>query len=105
MRRKSSHRKILSPISLREVYAEIGEFTVKMVIDPDVSVKLDHVEVDVRNSDGKKMQFESNRWGTKLTINFKIDEFTPDGVAIIDVTMRGRAVAETRERMSFWVIK
>ncbi len=101
------NRKLISPVSLREVYAERGKYEAKMIIDPDDSPGIDDVDVDVRNSDGLPMKFTAKRWGTKLTINFTIDEETPDGVSIIDVYMRGkiRGGQPVRERFDFWVVK
>lgn len=95
---------MVSPVSLREVYHELGVFTAKMIIDPSLSQAIDGVEVEVRNADGRVMEFTARRWGTKLTVQFKIDETTPDGVSVIDVTMRRRGLL-TRERFDFWVVK
>lgn len=98
---------ILSPVSLRDTYVEQGEYTVKMIIDPAQSQAIEDVQVDVRNADGRQMHFSAKRWGTKLTISFKIDETTPDGVSIIDVSMRKRGQTHwlARERFDFWVVK
>lgn len=95
----------MTPVTLRDVYAQQGEYTVKMVIDPATSQNIEAVAVDVRNSDGGRMDFEHKRWGTKLTLSFKIDAQTPDGVSIIDLTLRNRNQKLTHERLSFWVIK
>lgn len=92
-------------MSLRDVYAQKGEYSVKMAIDPAASQNIETVIVDVRNSDGERMAFEHKRWGTKLTISFTIDAQTPDGVSIIDLTLRTRNQKLTHERLSFWVIK
>lgn len=97
-------RGILSPVTLREVYAEPGTFTAKMIIDPRVSNDIGSVDVTVSNADGRPMMLDSKRWGTKLTVTFKIDETTPDGVAIIDVLMR-KNDQPIRERLQFWVVK
>jgi hypothetical protein len=102
---KRSSKKIVSSVSLREVYHHQGDFSAKMIIDPSFSQAIERVEVDVRNSDGKKMKFEAKRWGTKLTVDFKIDETTPDGVSVIDLTFRWKDRDSTRERLDFWVIK
>jgi hypothetical protein len=96
---------VVVPLNLREVYQLQGEFSVKMIIDPDESIKIDRVEVSIRDSDGNPMQFTYRRWGTKLNITFKIDEATPDGVAIIDVEMSGRLWGPIRERFDMWVVK
>ncbi len=95
---------IISPLSLRDVYAAMGEYSAKMIIDPRQAQAIDRVHVEVRNSDGEKMDFAAKRWGTKLTVDFRIDASTPDGVSIIDVTMyrKGEMI---RERFDFWVIK
>ena len=100
-RRSSS---LVVPLNLREVYQLPGEFSVKMIIDPQESTRIDKVDVAIRNSDGNPMEFSYRRWGTKLNITFKIDDTTPDGVSIIDVTMTGRS-GQVRERFDLWVIK
>lgn len=101
----SRHRTIVSPISLREVYAQPGEYTAKMLIDPSVSLMIDSVATEIRDSDGLPMRFSSRRWGTKLTLSFEIDSSTPDGVSIIDLRLRKRSGPVVRERFSFWVFK
>lgn len=101
----SRNRPIVSSVSLREIYAQRGEYTAKLAIDPASSQNIESVVVDVRNSDGERMDFQSKRWGTKLAISFVIDARTPDGVSIIDLTLRARNQKLSRERLSFWVIK
>jgi hypothetical protein len=98
-------RRMVSSVSLREIYEQPGEFTAKMLIDPAASQGIESVEVEVRDSDGKKMSFDSKRWGTKLTVSFVIDAGTPDGVSVIDFTLHPRNRPIVRERFSFWVIK
>jgi hypothetical protein len=99
-------KRLVSPVIFREVYAHPGEHTVKMLIDPLESPRIDHVSVEFRNSDGIPMPFAFKRWGTKLTIGFKTDEYTPDGVCVIDLTLRRIGSDRlTRERFSFWTVK
>ena len=102
---KRTNRKIVSPVSLREVYHVPGEFSAKMIIDPAVSPLIEKVDVDVRNSDGRTMEFTARRWGTKLTVSFKIDQSTPDGVSVIDILLRKKDGEPVKERLDFWVIK
>ena len=97
-------RNAISPGSLQEVYAQKGDYSVKMIIDQRVSLSVDEVDVVINNADGEPMDYTAKRWGTKLNISFTIDEKTPDGVAIIDVAMRGKD-AILRERFNFWIIK
>lgn len=99
-------RRLVSPVSLREVYAHPGEHTVKVLIDPAQSPAIDQVSVELRNSDGRPMPFTFKRWGTKLTIGFKTDSETPDGVCVIDLTFRRyKSDWVGRERLSFWTVK
>lgn len=98
-------KSVISPITLREVYDQTGEFSAKVLIDPRVSQEIETVAVDIRNSDGRSMDFSTRRWGTKLTLNFKIDDGTPDGVSVIDLLLRRRDGSTIRERLSFWTIK
>jgi len=103
--KKRRQGNLIVPLNLREVYQLAGEFSVKMIIDPQESTNIDRVEVALRNSDGQPMDFTYKRWGTKLNLTFKIDEKTPDGVSIIDVVMTGRLWSPVQERFSFWVVQ
>lgn len=98
-------RGIVSPITLREVYHTQGDFSAKMIIDPRESPSIETVDVDMRNSDGRPMVFTARRWGTKLTISFKVDRDTPDGVSVIDVRMLGKDGKSKAERFDIWIIK
>jgi hypothetical protein len=102
---KRSFKRIVSPVSLREVYAEQGEYSAKMIIDPGFSPSIEKVDVDVRNSDGRTMEFDYRRWGTKLTISFVIGPNTPDGVSVIDILLKRKDEPIIRERLDFWVVK
>lgn len=96
-------RRVISPVSLRDHYVELGNYTAKFLIDSAVSADVKHVDVVMRNSDGKPMDIEFRRWGTKLTLSFAINDSVPDGIVIIDILMRGSK--EIKERFDFWVIK
>lgn len=98
-------RGIISPITLRDVYHEPGDYTAKFLIDPRESTQIETVDVAVRNTDGNDMPFQARRWGTKLTVSFKIDQDVGDGVVIIDVSMTNRAKVVKQERFSTWVVK
>jgi hypothetical protein len=102
---KRASKKIVSPVTLREVYQLQGDFSAKMIIDPAVSPQIEKVEVDIRNSDGKTMEFTARRWGTKLTVSFRIDESTPDGVSVIDILLMRKDGPSIKERLDFWVVK
>lgn len=99
-------RRLVSPISLREVYAHSGEHTAKLLIDPRESPRIDHVSVEVRDADGAPMPFTFKRWGTKLTVGFTTGPSIPDGLCVIDLTLRrhGSDLA-VRERLGFWTVK
>jgi hypothetical protein len=101
-RRQRGH---LSPVNLREVYQLPGEYSVKMLIDAKTSAETESVTVRMLNADGSPFPVNFRRWGTKLTLSFVIDESVPDGVVIIDVTMRAKTGEVTAERFSVWVIK
>lgn len=104
MRAARRSKGVLTPITLRDVYAQLGDYSVKMMIDKSTSAGLETVDVSVRNSDGSSLLKDFRRWGTKLTLSFRIDEAVPDGLGIIDVRMvcRGR---EIKERFDFWIVK
>jgi hypothetical protein len=98
-------RPLVTPVSLQEVYARPGGYSAKLLIDPGRSRLIDEVTVDLRDADGRAMAFDSKRWGTKLNVDFRVDSDTPDGVSIMDVSLRFRGSGPVRERFSFWVIK
>jgi hypothetical protein len=98
-------RGVISPITLRDVYHEPGDYTAKFLIDPRESTQIESVAVSVRNSDGHDMPHQARRWGTKLTVSFKIDQGVPDGVIVIDVSMTNRSKSVKQERFSAWTIK
>lgn len=101
---RGKERSVVVPTaSLRHVYHNPGEFSAKLLIDPDVSLGIEDVRVEMRNSDGHNMDLSYKRWGTKINICFKIDERTPDGVVILDVFLDGRA-GSFRERFDLWVV-
>ena len=97
--------KAISPVNLREVYAEMGDQSIKFIINPSRSPSIDSIDARMTNSDGRPMSFSFKRWGTKLNVFFKIDCDTPDGVSIIDFTMNDRNSGEIRERFDLWIIK
>lgn len=98
-------RNLVTPISLRDVYAHPGSYSVKMVIDPRESPSIEDVDVFLRNSDGKQMQYSYRRWGTKLTIQFVVDGETPDGLSVIDVSLSRKGGDQVRERFTFWCVQ
>lgn len=104
VRRESKERPALVPVSLHEVYAQPGEYTAKIMIDPDVSPEIDEVHVTIRNSDGSDLRHSYRRWGTKLNLSFLIDSETPDGVATVEVHMSGRG-RKINKRFCFWIVK
>lgn len=105
MRRESKwDRSLLVPVSLQEVYVATGEYTAKIMIDPEVSPEIEDVKVTVCNADGSPFDYSYRRWGTKLNLRFVIDEKTPDGVGTIDVQMVGKN-RKVSKRFCFWVFK
>ena len=92
------------PVSLKEVYAQPGEYTAKIMIDPEVSPEIEDVTVTIRNADGSPLEHTYKRWGTKLNLCFLIDAKTPDGVATVDVQMVGKS-HKISKRFCFWIVK
>ena len=106
MKQRKSKRGVITSMTLCNVYAHTGDYSAKLIIDQAASLGIESVDVDIRNADGKTMQFKSSRWGTKISISFKIDESTPDGVSVVDLTFHHSKYNDaTRERFDFWVIK
>lgn len=97
-------RQTIVPISLREAYVQPGDYSAKLMIDPEVSPEIETVTLTVRNADGTPLKHDYRRWGTKLNLSFTIDSSTPDGVVTIDIHMAGRG-RKLDKRFSFWVVK
>lgn len=96
---------ILVPSLLKEVYQLPGNFLAKIIIDTESSLLLEKIDLDVRSSDGKKMKHSFKRWGTKVNIDFTIDDTTPDGMSIIDILIKLRGDDNLyKSRFHFWVI-
>jgi hypothetical protein len=104
VRRESKERPAIVPVSLREVYAQPGEYTAKLMIDPEVSPGIEDVTLTVRNADGTPLRHSYRRWGTKLNLCFLIDSSTPDGVATVEVQMLGKSL-KINKRFCFWIVK
>lgn len=98
-------RPTLSAISLQEIYSSTGRYPAKLLIDPSSSLKIESVDVALHDSDRRPMACEVKRWGTKVNLEFVVDDRTADGVAIFDVTLRWRDGREQRERFDCWIIK
>jgi len=96
----------VTPVTLREIYHHPGEHSVKLLIDPSESPSIDLVSAELRDADGAPVPVSLKRWGTKLTVGFKTDSATPDGVCVLDLTLRRlRSDWTRRERFSFWTVK
>lgn len=104
MKSARSNRGPIIPVTLKEVYEQTGTYAAKLLISSAFSSTVDAVKVDMRDPDGMSMDMSYKRWGTKLNIEFKITDDTPDGVAIIDIRMTS-AGKETVERFDCWIIK
>jgi hypothetical protein len=104
VRSSKRQRGTLTPVNLREVYAQQGEYTIKMMIDGQTSAGLETIDVKMRNADGTDIPMEFRRWGTKLTLSFMVNDSVPDGVVVIDVAMVARG-KELKERFSCWIVK
>ena len=92
-------------MNLNEVYSAKGEYTAKLMIDPQVSQELESVDVTIRNADGSPLGYSFKRWGTKLNLSFVIDDLTPDGVAVIDINLMGKRQKALHRRFCFWIVK
>lgn len=103
MKRTRDQRPPIVPVSLMEVYTQPGEYTAKLMIDPEVSQAVDNVAVDIWNADGSPIKHTYKRWGTKLNLCFLIEDGTPDGVVTIDVHLNGRS-HKINKRFCFWVV-
>ena len=84
-----------------QLYVEPGEYSAKFVIDSRRSAKTTITQVLVVDADGKPLEAQARRWGTKLHVSFSIGAETPDGASLIDFILDDGK----RERFKFWVVK
>jgi len=104
MKKQVRQKNSIVSVSLKDVYAYCGEYTAKFLIDSKISLQCEKIEVKIRNSDGNNLPFTFKRWGTKLNIDFKIDDNVPDGMSVVDVILSGSS-KQVKEKFYFWVIK
>lgn len=97
-------KRSLVPVDLKDIYAEQGEYSVKFLVDSEISQKLTSCDVLMFDCDGHKMPIEFRRWGTKVNVSFKIDQSVPDGAAIIEITMGGNDM-KIDARFRVWAVK
>ena len=91
--------------NLRETYAELGEYEFKVVLSPKHFKNSHSSELSLRDSDGKTMRHEVNRWGRKMNCKFTIDDDCSDGVAACRLVLRDDRGRETVQQLTFWIIK
>lgn len=94
------------PVTLREIYPSVGDYNAKFLIKPSVAVTVTGYSVVMKDSDGRLIEScNAKRWGTKLNIDFTIDENVPDGVAIVEITLKTGRDRTICEKFDLWVIK
>ena len=92
-------------IDAREVYAQLGTFSIRAVVDSDFDADLAQSTFSAIDSSGKKIETSSRVWGNKLKCLFTIDENVSDGVAIGNVVIAGKDRQIYSTNVYFWVIK
>ena len=86
---------------LEETYPELGDFDFKIVLSPKFYKAETEFDVNVLDSDRKKIPFSLNKWGRKLNVKFTISPSVSDGVSIVILSKGNQEVG----RLNFWVIK
>lgn len=98
-----SKRRIIAPVDLREIYPEVGDYSIKFLIDHKVSQTFTAYKVTMHDRDGREMKCDARRWGTKVNVAFSVTPEIPDGAAIIEVSLSGSS--STSERFRIWIVK
>ena len=91
--------------NLREIYHEMGEYELKIVLDPKLFKNSHMSEIVMLDPDGKSMRYEVKKWGRKMNCVFHIDENVPDGVCTVCLTLKSEEGKMFTQRFSFWAIK
>lgn len=91
----------LTPVNLREVYHELGEFEVRIVMSDELfSSYRDHQFLAI-DSSGRRMQTRTRVWGNKIKCFFVIDGDVPDGVTTGQLIVNGHVT----KTFYWWTVK
>jgi hypothetical protein len=90
---------------LRETYHEFGEYSFKIVLNPEMFRDSHDSVVSMVDASGRQMDFETKRWGRKINCSFVIDESVADGVSAVYLDLVNNKGEIVKEFLSYWVIK
>lgn len=90
---------------LKEMYTEKGEFSFKIVLNPNVYKNSHSCEFRMKDSDGNEMKFDLKKWGRKIMCSFVIDDGVPDGVSVVQGSVQRDDGSLGGFFLRFWVIK
>lgn len=90
---------------LKKIYHELGEFTFKLILDPDKFSISKILYASCRDSAGNEIDLDFKKWGRKVLCRFKIDENTPDGLMFFDIILEDKNKEEEKKQINWWVIK
>lgn len=92
-------------IGKRETYHELGEYSFKIVLSPDVYKSSHESSFDVRDSANKQMSFDIKKWGRKMICSFVIDGNTSDGVSVVMFTLVDKFGKRRDATLPMWIVK
>ncbi len=96
-------RKPIIPVDMKEIYVGKGNYSIKFIIETDISQVSSLVDVKMFDCLGKEFPCSSKRWGTKVNLSFAVNDLTPDGAAIVEIELFGQK--PLKERFRVWIIK
>lgn len=90
---------------LRETYHEVGNFSFKIILDPNLYKSSHNSHVEFVDSDNNPMKYCVKKWGRKINCDFTIDETVSDGVSSVYIKLEKKDGNMINELIQFWVIK
>lgn len=92
-------------LDLRETYNEVGEYSFKIVLDPNEYKPSHDAIIKILDPDRNEIECSVKKWGQKLCCCFSIDDRISNGVCLVEMMFVKKDGTKMREVTKFWVIK
>lgn len=90
---------------VKEIYASVGDFEFKVVLDDDFRLELADSKFSIYDSSGKHIGVTYRTWGNKIKCQFSITQDVSDGVATAVIEICEKSGQKYDKNVYFWVIK
>lgn len=89
----------------RETYHMRGEYTFKIVLNPERFKSCHDARVVMYDPERQPMDLFIDRWGRKMKCTFIIDDRVSDGVCVVKIDLKDKGGGNVEEILHCWVIK